>query len=102
MRPIHIASLDKRRPVLVLTREAVRPYMTNVTVAPITSSIRGLSTEVRVGTGNGLSGESVINVDNVQTIPSANLGPQIGWLLPEQEAGLAAAITVAFDLHPAD
>ena len=49
MRPIHIARLDKPRPVVVLTRELIRPRLTNVTVAPITSTIRGLSTEVLVG-----------------------------------------------------
>ncbi|MDA8067257.1 MAG: type II toxin-antitoxin system PemK/MazF family toxin, partial [Actinomycetota bacterium] len=48
MRPIHTAALDKARPVLVLTRELVRPHLNSVTVAPITSTIRGLSTEVLV------------------------------------------------------
>ena len=51
MRPIHLAHLDKTRPVLVLTRELVRPYLSRVTIAPITSTIRGLSTEVPVGPG---------------------------------------------------
>ncbi|MGF2943663.1 type II toxin-antitoxin system toxin endoribonuclease MazF3, partial [Mycobacterium sp. Lab-001] len=46
MRPIHIAQLDKARPVLILTREVVRPHLTNVTVAPITTTVRGLATEV--------------------------------------------------------
>ena len=45
MRPIHLAALDKTRPVLVLTRELVRPHLTRVTVAPITGTVRGLSTE---------------------------------------------------------
>jgi len=49
MRPIHSARLDKTRPVLVLTREVVRPHLGRVTVAPITSTVRGLSTEVPVG-----------------------------------------------------
>ena len=54
MRPIHIAHLDKSRPVVLLTRELVRRSMTNVTVAPITSTIRGLYSEVRVGKENNL------------------------------------------------
>ena len=54
MRPIHLADLDKTRPVLVLTRELVRPHLTRVTVAPITSRVRGLSSELPVGTANGL------------------------------------------------
>lgn len=48
MRPIHEAKLDTVRPVLVLTREMVRPHLGTVTVAPITGEIRGLSTEVSV------------------------------------------------------
>ena len=54
MRPIHVARLDKSRPVLVLTRELVRPHLNTVTVAPITTTIRGLSTEVLLDTDNGL------------------------------------------------
>jgi mRNA interferase MazF len=46
MRPIHVARLDNPRPVLVLTRELVQPHMRTVTVAPLTTTIRGLSTEV--------------------------------------------------------
>jgi mRNA interferase MazF len=98
MRPIHTARLDQARPVVVLTRELVRPYLTRVTVAPITSTVRGLSTEVPVGPGNGLGHECVISCDNIITIPKDALGPQIGYLLPDQEAGLTAAIRAAFDL----
>jgi len=61
MRPIHLARLDKTRPVVVLTRELVRPHLASVTVAPITTSVRGLSTEVAVGEPNGLAAPSVIS-----------------------------------------
>jgi mRNA interferase MazF len=98
VRPIHAAQLDKVRPVLVLTREIVRPYLTRVTVAPITSTIRGLSTEVPVGRRNGLHHASVISCDSIVTVPEAALGPQIGYLLPAQEAALTNAIHAAFDL----
>lgn len=98
MRPIHTARLDKSRPVVVLTREVVRPHMSNVTVAPITTVIRGLSTEVPVGLANGLDQEGVISCDNIQTIPASLLGPAIGALLPEQEPDLSTAIRLAFDL----
>ena len=98
MRPIHAARLDKTRPVLVLTRELVRPHMARVTVAPITTTIRGLSTEVPVGRANGIVQDSVVSCDNIVTVPSTALGPQIGNLLPAQEAALSAAIRAAFDL----
>ena len=99
MRPIHLAALDKTRPVLVLTREIVRPHLSRVTVAPITARIRGLSTEIRVGRANGLDQPSVVSCDNVVTIPTTALGRQIGRLLPEQETALTVALHHAFDLE---
>lgn len=98
MRPIYLARLDKSRPVLVLTREVVRPHMNTVTVAPITTTIRGLSTEVPLGPANGLEERSVVVCDHVTTIPATALGRQIGHLLDEQEAMLTDAIHAAFDL----
>jgi mRNA interferase MazF len=98
MRPIHIARLDKARPVLVLTRELVRPHLNTVTVAPITTTMRGLSTEVPLDAANGLATASVVSCDNVTTIPKAALGEQIGSLLDRQEPALSDAIHAAFDL----
>ena len=99
MRPIHAARLDKTRPVLVLTREVVRPHLNRVSVAPITSTIRGLSTEVPVGADNGLDHDSVVNCDNIVTVPKAALGRHLGYLFDAQEPALADAIRAAFDLY---
>ena len=98
MRPIHLAQLDKERPVLILTRELVRPHLARVTVAAITTTVRGLSTEVPVGTVNGLDAESVISCDNILTVPTSDIGRRVGSLLPSQEVELAEAIRTAFDL----
>jgi mRNA interferase MazF len=98
MRPIYAAHLDKTRPVLILTREVVRPHLSRVTVAPITSTIRGLSTEVPVGAANGLDHASVVSCDNIVTMPVSALGRQLGFLLTEQETALTDAIRAAFDL----
>lgn len=98
MRPIHIARLDKARPVLILTRELVRPYLTTVTIAPITTTVRGLSTEVAVDAANGLEGPSVVSCDNITTILKGTLGEQIGALFDGQEQALSDAIRAAFDL----
>lgn len=98
MHPIHTAQLDKARPVLILTRELVRPHLARVTVAPITTNARGLSTEVSVGRANGLEAEGVISCDNIVTVPVATLGPQVGFLLPAQERALTRAVRAAFDL----
>jgi mRNA interferase MazF len=98
VRPIHVARLDKARPVVILTRELVRPHMARVTIAPITTTVRGLSTEVPVGAANGLDGECVIACDAIETVPKHLLGEQIGFLLPAQEPALSEAIQAAFDL----
>lgn len=98
MRPIHLARLDKTRPVLVLTRELVRPHLNTLTVAPLTTTIRGLSTEVPCGPKNGLQKRSAVACDHITTIPAASLGRQIGILLDEQELQLTQAIHAAFDL----
>jgi mRNA interferase MazF len=98
MRPIHVARLDKARPVLILTRELVRPHLRTVTVAPITTTVRGLSSEVGVDAANGLMGPSVVSCDNITTIPTDALGEQIGVLLDSQEPALSDAIRAAFDL----
>ena len=98
MREIRLARLDKTRPVVVLTREPTRAAMTKVTVAPITSTIKGLSSEVLVGPRNGLDHESAVAVDNILTVPSQVLGRVVGYLFPEQERELAKAMVIAFDL----
>jgi len=76
----------------------VRPHLNTVTVAPITTTIRGLSTEVSVDMANGLQERSVVACDHITTIPVAVLGDQIGRLLDAQESDLTEAIRAAFDL----
>jgi mRNA interferase MazF len=98
MRPIHVARLEKSRPVLVLTRELARPHLNRITVAPITSTIRGLVSEVRVGAANGLDHDCVVSLDDIRTIPTRDLGRQLGYLLPGQEPQLHLAISLAFNL----
>ncbi len=73
--------------------------MTKVTVAPVTSTIKGLSSEVRVGPGSGLDHDCVVSLDNVLTVPVAALGRTVGYLNATQEAQLACAVVLAFDLE---
>jgi mRNA interferase MazF len=98
VRPIHLVRLDKTRPAVILTREIVRPHLSRVTVAPITSRVRGLTVEVSVGRSNGLDQDSVINCDNIVTVPTSAVGRQIGFLWSEQEPRLSEAVRAAFDL----
>jgi len=98
MHPIWLARLDKTRPVLVLTREEVRAVRDLVTVAPITSTVRGLRSEVAVGPANGLEQDSVINLDLIATVPRSVLMRPLGALLEHQEDDLTRAFHEAFDL----
>lgn len=99
MHPIWLARLDKTRPVLVLTREEVRAVRPLVTVAPITSTVRGLRSEVLVGRRNGLDHDSAVNVDSIATIPRDDLVRPVGALLNDQEHDLTRAFHEAFDLE---
>lgn len=87
---------DKRRPVLVLTRDSIIPYLNEVTVAPITSVIRDIPTEVRVGPSEGLQKESVINLDHLQTVAKAQLKTYVGLLSDVQMEEVLAGILFAF------
>ena len=98
MREIRLAKLDKTRPVVILTRELALGAMNKVTVAPITSTVRGLSSEVIVDERNGLDHRSAISLDNVLTISQAALGRRIGFLTAAQEAELSRAVILAYDL----
>ena len=98
MRTIASVRLDKRRPALVLTASAKLHVLSWVTVAPITSTIRGLSSEVRVGPRNGLDHESVVSCDNITTVRRDAVRDTIGLFFDDQEPDLARAISDAFEL----
>ncbi len=72
--------------------------MTKVTVAPITTTIKGLSSEVRVGPDNGLDHDCAVSLDNVITVPVKLLGQTVGYLSARQEMELARAVVLAYDL----
>lgn len=75
-------------------------YLLNaVTVAPITSLVRGIATEVPVGARNGLQQDGVVSCDDVATVAKDAVGASIGLLFDDQEPALARAIGDAFDLH---
>ena len=99
MRTIALVQLDKRRPALILTRASKLHLLTSITVAPITSTIRGLASEVAVGPRNGLDHDSVVSCDNIVTVRSRAIGNTIGLLFDDQEAELARAISDAFELE---
>ncbi len=100
---VHWADLPEghgRRPVVILTREAVIPARTRVTVAPITRTVRGLYAEVPVGQAEGLPHDSVVNVDEIVTVERHVIDPgPIGTLGPVKLREIEAAIHYALDLR---
>ncbi|MGQ0623640.1 MAG: type II toxin-antitoxin system PemK/MazF family toxin [Sporichthyaceae bacterium] len=99
MRAIHLAELDKRRPVLVLTRDHMVGVLSTVCVAPISRVVHGVHSEVALDPRNGLGAHCVVKCDQVQSVTPDQLGQRIGYLLDSQEPDLAAAIAFAFDLR---
>jgi mRNA interferase MazF len=86
---------DKKRPVLVISRQSVIPLLRTVMVAPITSAIHGVPSEVLVGTGHGLKHESAVNLDHVQTVDRSRLSRFIGHLNDEFMDEVCRALAVA-------
>lgn len=97
--PVHLAMIGgKTRPVVVLTREAVRKTRQLLTVVPVTSTVWGISGVVAVGEVNGLDRDSVVNGDNIQTVPASDVGEFVGFLTDAQEIEVRAAILAVYDL----
>ena len=89
-----------RRPVVVLTRSAVADVRTRVTVAPVTRRARSIRSEVPVGRAEGLRRISVVNVDNVLTVPKEALETEpIGRLTETTRRRLDAALRWALDIR---
>ena len=91
-----LAAPDKRRPVLILTRSESIRYLSNVTVAPLTRTIRGGPSQVPLGIEVGLKGPSAVNLHNITTIPKAALRSFIGTVPPADMAAVCRAIGFAF------
>jgi mRNA interferase MazF len=81
-RQVWWADLDKIRPVVVLTRARVAPRLRRVLVAPVTTTVRGLRTEVALGPSEGVKAGSVANLDNAQLLPVDTLLRRAGQIHP--------------------
>ena len=86
---------DKRRPVLILTRNSAIAFLTSLTIAPITTTIRSIPTEVVLTEADGLFATCVVNADNLQTVLKARFGGFIAHLKPEQMRAVRKAIQFA-------
>ncbi len=89
---------DKRRPVLILTRNSILDVLGEVTIAPITTTIRNIPSEVFLSTLDGMPRDSVINFDHIQTVSKAKIGSLITALSKEKLKLASKAISFALEL----
>ena len=89
---------DKRRPVLVLTRDSALAYMGEVTVAPLTSSIRDIPTEVVLDEADGMAKPCAVNCDHLQTVAKGQIGALITTLPPAKMRAVSQAIAFALGM----
>jgi mRNA interferase MazF len=89
---------DKRRPVLILTRDSAIAVLNSITVAPITLTIRTIPTEVVLTESDGLPDTCAANFDNIQTVPRANIGAPIAHLSMTKMKAAATAIGFALGI----
>ena len=92
------AAPDKRRPVLILTRNSIIRSLGEVTVAPITTSVRGIPSEVALSIDDGLPRDCAVNCDHIQTVPKRRLGATVATLAPEKMNDVATALRFALEL----
>lgn len=86
------ADLDKIRPVVVLTRTRIASRLRRVIVAPVTTTVRGIPTEVPLGSDEGVAPGSVANLDNVQLLPVERLVVLAGTVAAERWHEFCAAM----------
>jgi len=97
---VWLARLDKTRPVVVLTRDPLGQVLRSVIVGPITSTVRGLSTEVSVGPSDGVARPSVVNLDNTQLVSRDRLVRRVGAVRPETLERICRALAIATGCEP--
>lgn len=83
---------DQRRPVLVVTRQSILPFLTSIVVAPITRRIRGIITEIALGPSDGLGERCVASFDNLQTVHVGRFERRVGSLGLVREAEICSAL----------
>lgn len=89
---------DKKRPVVILTRNSMLEYMNEVTIAPITSTVRDIPSEVFLSRQDGMHTDCAINCDHIQTVSKAKIGSLITTLSNEKSIEIQKAICFALNL----
>ena len=89
---------DKKRPVLILTRNSVLQYLGEVTVAPVTTTVREIPSEVFLAKTDGVPSDCAINCDHLQTVSKGKIGSLITSLPPSKMYDVGRAIRFALDI----
>ena len=89
---------DKKRPVLLLTRDSVLEYLGEVTIAPIATTVRDIPSEIFLATADGMPQDCAVNCDHLQTVSKVKLGSLITSLSQAKMVEVARAIRFAIDI----
>jgi len=89
---------DKKRPVVILTRNSILEYLGEVTIAPVTSTIRDIPSEVLLSQRDGMYNDCAVNCDHIQTVSKSNIGSMITSLSKEKLSEIRDAINFALNL----
>ncbi len=89
---------DKKRPVLILTRDSVLDYLGEVTIAPVTTTIRNIPSEVLLSEEDGMSRDCAVNCDHLQTVSKGKIGSLITTLSKKKITNISQAIRFALDI----
>ncbi|MBW1642093.1 MAG: type II toxin-antitoxin system PemK/MazF family toxin [Deltaproteobacteria bacterium] len=93
-----LAHPDKKRPVLILTRNSVLEYLGEITIAPITSTVRNIPSEVSLSKADGMPRDCAVNCDHLQTVSKIKIGSLITSLPQVKMAEVGQAIRFALDI----
>lgn len=86
---------DKRRPIVILTRNSALEFLGEVTVAPVTSTIRDIPSEVLLTESDGMPRDCAVNLDHIQTVAKAKIGPLITTLSTRKMSEVRSACLFA-------
>ena len=89
---------DKKRPILILTRNSILDYLGEVTVAPITTTIRDIPSEVILTQREGMPMDCAVNLDHIQTVSKGKIGPLITTISSEKLKEVAGAVRFALNI----
>jgi mRNA interferase MazF len=89
---------DKTRPVLILTRDSVIEYLGEITVAPVTTTIRDIPSEVLLTKHDGMAKDCAINCDHLQTVSKTKLGALLATVSRAKMSQVRDAVAFALDL----